>query len=89
MGTPAYLRFQLRTRFQQIHEDDGFIDGEGIASLSILELQQACSQVKHKIKYALRTLIYSSYSEAFQLLEFRRMCSSKSLNNGSVLYLLP
>lgn len=43
-GTDSILRYQIRHRLLTIIKDDKAIDYEGVESLSILELQMACSQ---------------------------------------------
>lgn len=43
-GTDSILRYQIRHRLLQIIKDDKAIDYEGVESLSIPELQLACSQ---------------------------------------------
>ncbi|KAI9322196.1 LETM1-like protein-domain-containing protein [Dichotomocladium elegans] len=42
-GTDNFLRFQIRNRMRQIKADDKVIQSEGIASLTIQELQHACA----------------------------------------------
>lgn len=41
-GADVFLRFQLRTKFRAIREDDRRILWEGIDSLNTLELREAC-----------------------------------------------
>ncbi|KAJ1506549.1 hypothetical protein HMI54_015310 [Coelomomyces lativittatus] len=43
IGTDAFLRFQLRNRMRELHNDDQMIFFEGVPSLSISELQKACA----------------------------------------------
>lgn len=43
-GTDSILRYQIRHRLLTIIKDDKSIDYEGVESLSVLELQMACSQ---------------------------------------------
>ncbi|KAG5422035.1 hypothetical protein I9W82_001128 [Candida metapsilosis] len=43
-GTDSILRYQIRHRLLTIIKDDKAIDYEGVASLTIPELQMACSQ---------------------------------------------
>lgn len=42
-GTDNFLRFQIRNRMRQIKADDKVIQTEGIESLTIQELQNACA----------------------------------------------
>lgn len=42
-GTDNFLRFQIRNRMRQIKADDKVIQNEGIESLTIQELQNACA----------------------------------------------
>lgn len=42
LGTNAFLRYQLRTRLKALRGDDEMIKKEGIASLTVSELQAAC-----------------------------------------------
>lgn len=42
IGTPAYLRFKIRMKLQELKADDVMIQREGLDSLSIEELQNAC-----------------------------------------------
>lgn len=42
-GTDNFLRFQIRNRMRQIKADDKVIQAEGIESLTIQELQNACA----------------------------------------------
>ncbi|KAI7901415.1 LETM1-like protein-domain-containing protein [Cokeromyces recurvatus] len=42
-GTDNFLRFQIRNRMRQIKADDRVIQAEGIESLTIQELQNACA----------------------------------------------
>lgn len=42
-GTDNFLRFQIRNRMRQIKTDDKVIQTEGIESLTIQELQNACA----------------------------------------------
>lgn len=41
-GTTSFLRSQLRKRFKELREDDLAIQKEGVDSLNVTELQQAC-----------------------------------------------
>lgn len=42
-GTDQILRYRIRHKMLKIKEDDRLIDEEGVESLSLLELQQACA----------------------------------------------
>jgi LETM1 and EF-hand domain-containing protein 1 len=42
-GTDQILRYRIRHKMLKIKEDDRLIDEEGVNSLSLLELQQACA----------------------------------------------
>lgn len=42
IGTNNFLRFQLRMQLRRLKADDRMIKGEGINSLTVSELQQAC-----------------------------------------------
>jgi LETM1 and EF-hand domain-containing protein 1, mitochondrial len=42
-GTDQILRYRIRHKMLKIKEDDRLIDEEGVDSLSLLELQQACA----------------------------------------------
>lgn len=42
-GTDQILRYRIRHRMLKIKEDDRLIDAEGVESLSLAELQQACA----------------------------------------------
>ncbi|KAF7560384.1 hypothetical protein G7046_g3765 [Stylonectria norvegica] len=42
-GTDMMLRYQIRHRMRQIKRDDKAISYEGVASLTVLELQMACA----------------------------------------------
>jgi LETM1 and EF-hand domain-containing protein 1 len=42
LGSDDFLRFQLRTKFRNIKEDDRRILWEGIDSLNTIELREAC-----------------------------------------------
>ncbi|KAK3869374.1 hypothetical protein Pcinc_025309, partial [Petrolisthes cinctipes] len=43
-GTNNFLRFQLRMKLRSLAADDKIIQGEGVDSLAVWELQQACRQ---------------------------------------------
>jgi len=42
IGTNPFLRFQLRMKLKSLKADDKMIEKEGISSLTVPELQQAC-----------------------------------------------
>jgi len=42
IGTPGFLRFKLRMKLQELKADDVMINQEGVDSLSVEELQNAC-----------------------------------------------
>eukprot|EP00010_Vexillifera_abyssalis_P009155 CAMPEP_0201546468 /NCGR_PEP_ID=MMETSP0173_2-20130828/2720_1 /ASSEMBLY_ACC=CAM_ASM_000268 /TAXON_ID=218659 /ORGANISM="Vexillifera sp., Strain DIVA3 564/2" /LENGTH=596 /DNA_ID=CAMNT_0047955121 /DNA_START=1001 /DNA_END=2788 /DNA_ORIENTATION=- len=41
-GTTGFLKYKLRTRFNELKEDDKLIDNEGVDALDFEELQAAC-----------------------------------------------
>lgn len=45
-GTDAFLRFQLRNKLRSIKEDDRRILWEGVNSLDLAELKDACKSLR-------------------------------------------
>eukprot|EP00012_Vannella_robusta_P009638 CAMPEP_0206205528 /NCGR_PEP_ID=MMETSP0166-20121206/14284_1 /ASSEMBLY_ACC=CAM_ASM_000260 /TAXON_ID=95228 /ORGANISM="Vannella robusta, Strain DIVA3 518/3/11/1/6" /LENGTH=576 /DNA_ID=CAMNT_0053625585 /DNA_START=315 /DNA_END=2042 /DNA_ORIENTATION=- len=43
LGTDAFLRYQLNRKISQLKKDDQAIESEGLDTLTLSELQQACS----------------------------------------------
>lgn len=46
LGTNNFLRFQLRMKLRSLAADDKMIQKEGVDSLTLAEVQQACRYVK-------------------------------------------
>lgn len=72
-GADAFLRFQLRTKLRGIKEDDRRILWEGIDSLTVLELREACND------RGMRTLGLSEYGYKRQLQEWLDLSIQKNI----------
>ena len=72
-GADAFLRFQLRTKLRRIKEDDRRILWEGIDSLTVLELREACNE------RGMRTIGLSEYGYKRQLQEWLDLSIQKNL----------
>jgi len=72
-GADAFLRFQLRTKLRGIKEDDRRILWEGIDSLTVLELREACNE------RGMRTLGLSEYGYKRQLQEWLDLSIQKNI----------
>jgi len=72
-GADAFLRFQLRTKLRSIKEDDRRILWEGIDSLTLLELREACNE------RGMRTIGLSEYGYKRQLQEWLDLSIQKNI----------
>ena len=72
-GADAFLRFQLRTKLRAIKEDDRRILWEGIESLTMLELREACNE------RGMRTIGLTEYGYKRQLQEWLDLSIQKNI----------
>ena len=72
-GADAFLRFQLRTKLRALKEDDRRILWEGIDSLSVSELMDACQE------RGMRSLDLSEYAYKQQLKEWLDLSIQKNI----------
>lgn len=72
-GADAFLRFQLRTKLRAIKEDDRRILWEGIDSLTMLELREACQE------RGMRTIGLTEYGYKRQLQEWLDLSIQKNI----------
>ena len=72
-GADAFLRFQLRTKLRAIKEDDRRILWEGIDSLTMLELREACQE------RGMRAIGLTAYGYNRQLQEWLDLSIQKNI----------
>lgn len=72
-GADAFLRFQLRTKLRAIKEDDRRILWEGLNSLTMLELREACNE------RGMRTIGLTEYGYQRQLQEWLDLSIQKNI----------
>lgn len=72
-GGDTFLRFQLRSKFRQIQDDDKRILWEGLESLNILELREACRE------RGMRSLGISEFRLRNQLQEWFDLSTMKNI----------
>jgi len=72
-GSDDFLRFQLRTKFRAIKEDDRRILWEGIDSLNTLELREACQE------RGMRSIGITQFRLKNQLQEWLQLSTQKNI----------
>lgn len=61
LGTNNFLRFQLRMKLRSLAADDKMIQKEGVDSLTLTEVQQACRYVMYTIMTFLHKNIFDRF----------------------------
>ncbi|OTF70549.1 LETM1 and EF-hand domain-containing protein anon-60Da, mitochondrial-like protein [Euroglyphus maynei] len=79
IGTENFLRFQLRMRLRSLKADDQMIAREGIESLTVSELQQACRA------RGMRALGISEDRLRFQLSQWLELSLNEKIPNSLLL----
>lgn len=72
-GTDEILRFQLRTKFNGLKEDDRRILWEGVDSLTTPELRDACQE------RGMRSIGYTHFKLKAQLQEWLQLSTTKNI----------
>ncbi len=72
-GTDEFLRFQLRSKFNRLKEDDRRILWEGIDSLTTPELREACQE------RGMRSIGYTNFKLKAQLQEWLELSTTKNI----------
>lgn len=65
LGTNNFLRFQLRMKLRSLAADDKMIQKEGVESLTLSEVQQACRYVYQNEIYRPTLSVYQVYNSQY------------------------